>query len=90
MLHRMVKIEANDNASQRTKNRIREHGPFFFLKDSAKSVLSLSNKDGILLESHGFDPIIPNENDWFGWLPSEEVTVTTSPFGGFSEMDLGD
>lgn len=75
MLHRMVKIEANDNASQRTKNRIREHGPFFFLKDSAKSVQSLSGESGILVECQGFDPIIPNQNDWFGWLPESEVTV---------------
>jgi hypothetical protein len=62
----VIRVAANENASQRTKNRVREHGPLFSVEDESKSVRCLSGKSGILLRS----------GEWFGWLPVEEVSFT--------------
>lgn len=73
----LIFVQPSDSASRRTKNRIREHGPFFFMLDSAKSVQSLSGESGILVSCHGSDAIIPNQDsDWFGWLPISEITIS--------------
>lgn len=73
----LILVEPTTSASRRTKNRIREHGPFFFMLDSAKSVQSLSGESGILVQCHGSDSIIPNqESDWFGWLPESEINIS--------------
>jgi hypothetical protein len=73
----LIFVEPTTSASRRTKNRIREHGPFFFMLDSAKSVQSLSGESGVLVQCHGSDSIIPNqESDWFGWLPESEINIS--------------
>lgn len=76
MTNEIVRIEANNNASQRTKNRIREHGELFILRDRAGNVQSLSGNPGILVEAFGPDLLSPNDDDWFGWFPESEVTVS--------------
>ena len=65
---RKVKILARTNSSQRTKNRIAENGPWFFLKFEARQCLALENRLSVLIFSVG-------DNGWFGWLPLDEITV---------------
>jgi hypothetical protein len=62
----LIRVEAKKNASQRTKNRVREHGPLFSVIKESKSVRCLSGKSGILLES----------GEWSGWIPLDEVSFT--------------
>ena len=66
----LVKIEANDSASQRTKNRIREHGPMFTIIRKLSSAQCFSGNPGILVESDS-----DNWIGWLGWFPESEVTV---------------
>lgn len=48
-------------ASKRTRNRVREHGPEFFLFENSNRV------NQILLKSIN--------NKWFGWLPLNEIKI---------------
>lgn len=65
-----VKIEALPNASRRTKNRIKEHGPFFVIRQTANHIFDWEvgpcEVAGILLAS---------EDSWFGWVPANEVRI---------------
>lgn len=60
----MVVITASPDASQRTKNRIREHGPEFKVRQIKKSVLAMDTQPCVSVES---------PDGWFGWLPLAEV-----------------
>jgi hypothetical protein len=60
-------IEINENSTQRTKNRIRERGPSFFLVSCADSTFCMSEKV-VLLRS--------TDDMWLGWLPVREITIT--------------
>ena len=73
----MVKIKPARNASQRTKNRIREHGSIFKVHDVRGSVLCLGHRAAIRLEAqtrHASDGKGGREH-WQGWLPLEEIEV---------------
>lgn len=63
----MIELRATKSASQRTKNRIMENGPFFEEIDSSHSVKSLNDQAGILVKS------VSGGKDWLGWLPVMEV-----------------
>jgi hypothetical protein len=59
-----VKIKPTANASQRTKNRIRENGPEFKeLRKNTQHVFAIGCVAGSLFQS---------ENGWLGWLPRKE------------------
>jgi len=58
-----VKLQALPNASRRTKNRIKENGPFFFIKKTGDHFF----ESGILVASE--------DGDWFGWLPANEIRI---------------
>ena len=58
-----VKLKANDQASRRTRNRIREHGPSF---RAIKSGNCQDLGDDLHL-------LVRSENGWLGWLPWNEV-----------------
>ena len=60
-----MKIKQNTNASQRTKNRLREHGPRFDVVKPAKN--AFDGRKWILLRAV--------DTDWFGWLPIEEIIL---------------
>jgi len=55
-------IKPKPNASQRTKNRLREHNPFYFISTPRK-VFTMDNRTCVLCRSE----------KWFGWLPIEEI-----------------
>ena len=55
-------IIPSPKASQRTKNRIKEHGPIFTIHDH-KHIIT-SNRDCTLVSS---------KDGWFGWLPVDEI-----------------
>lgn len=61
----LVKLSAKKTASQRTKNRIKENGPIFELKDVTNSTLLFDGDPGLLLLS--------KKTNWFGWLPEKEL-----------------
>ena len=60
-----MQIKPNQNAKQRTKNRLREHGPQFqVLREmnaqclGGRPAINVTSKDG-----------------WIGWLPLEEIEL---------------
>lgn len=61
----IVELRPTKGASQRTKNRIRENGPHFKVRQSPRSVLDLG--ESVFLDS--------DKTGWFGWLPLSEVEV---------------
>ena len=64
-----VMVKALVTATKRTKNRLRENGPFFTFVKKGR-VKSLEG-ESILLRSE--------KTGWFGWLPLEEVTIVHTP-----------
>ena len=65
-----IEIKANNNASTRTKNRIREHGGTFETAVFGTS-RGLGGRKAVLLTS---------SDGWHGWLPMDEIEVLF--FGG--------
>jgi len=57
-----IMISPTKKASQRTKNRIREHGPVF-------------RADWMFDHTHGADAWLLRSGEWFGWLPRNEFHV---------------
>lgn len=67
----MITLRAKPTASNRTKNRIREHGPTFVFVSredfqGADSILVRAFKPG---DSVRVDP----KDNWLGWLPIAEI-----------------
>jgi len=76
-----MKFIAKPDASQRTKNRLNEHGPDFFVAEASKSVPALNDAEGLLIES---------DDGWRGWVPADEVAVyhedeDIACFGGYGQ-----
>ena len=63
-----MNLTASKSASNRTKNRVREHGPAFIEKNRVQSSKVLAGVPAILVHSQS--------TDWFGWLPLHEVTTS--------------
>ena len=72
----IVKLQAKKNASQRTKNRIRERGPRFTIekKHDVNDIIGLIGKQDsetwLLHEVGG-----PDGDAWIGWLPANEFDI---------------
>ena len=64
-----IMISPTDKASQRTKNRIRENGPFFSV-DSPQPKWMVREKETEWLLRAG---------TWVGWLPRSEFHVKAHP-----------
>ncbi len=71
----MVEITAIKGASQRTKNRIREHGPMFTVRDVRKSVSAMGKKPCVLVDS---------PDGWFGWLLLDDLQNQDALLANFS------
>jgi len=72
-------ITAKPNASQRTKNRIRERGAMgFVVRQMPQPVKALENRLGVLLM--GVDDETPEP--WIGWLPMDEIDMEPWVEGG--------
>jgi hypothetical protein len=59
-------------ASSRTRNRIREHGPQFVVRQSPRAFRGsgeLESRLCVMLEP------IPNPTEWAGWLPLDEIEI---------------
>ena len=61
-------ITPNKNAKQRTKNRVKEHGPEFELIDDMSSVQCMEGREAINVKA---------SDGWVGWFPLNEVEVET-------------
>ena len=62
----MIKLKAKENASNRTKNRIREHGDRAFeVFREPQRLQSMDGELSVLLKTEG----------WLGWLPISEIEV---------------
>ena len=70
-----IKIEPNEQASQRTKNRIKERGPWFVIERKHDSqTLGLIGKGDT--ESWLFAEVdFPDGDRWTGWLPANEFNI---------------
>lgn len=62
----MLNIKPLSTASQRTKNRIKEHSPFDSIS-KPKKVFAMDNRLCVLCKS----------KNWFGWLPVREIEIET-------------
>jgi len=62
----MIKLKAKESASNRTKNRIREHGdhPFEVFREP-QHLQSMDGEMAVLLKTER----------WLGWLPINEIEV---------------
>ena len=72
---KVVEITAIKGASQRTKNRIREHGPMFSVREVRQSVLAMGHKPCVLVGS---------ADGWFGWLLLDELQNQDALLANFS------
>jgi hypothetical protein len=70
-------LTATPNASRRTRNRIREHGPVF--EDATRDTTG-RNRGHV----DGQWCVLVRAGHWFGWLPIEEVERTSE--GGVKFM----
>ena len=59
-------VTAKSDASQRTKNRIRENGPKFEFMEISHPICTNGRK-AVLLESQS--------TDWKGWLLFDEISI---------------
>jgi len=69
-----VFLKASNKATQRTRNRIREHGVLGFVVSSDE--VSPSCMQG--KKSRIFDSVTPTASGgirWSGWLPTEEIEI---------------
>ena len=74
---KMVTLKAASHASQRTKNRIREHGPVFYVKNSMLAAQWFAGP-AILAEippSRYRRRRSPPWRHWTGWLPFDEIVI---------------
>ena len=72
---KMVTLKAAPHASQRTKNRIREHGPVFCVKNSMPAAQWFDGP-AILVEPMASRPTpLDNPERWAGWLPFDEIVI---------------
>lgn len=63
----LVNVRDNKLATNRTKTRMRQHGPIFFLKDRSNGVFGFQGIDCVHLVSE--------KDGWFGWIPENEVVI---------------
>lgn len=54
---KQVLVRAEDSASLRTKNRVRDNGPVFMMEKMLEDQILLSSK----------------KTDWVGWIPKNEI-----------------
>ncbi len=72
-----IGISSKPEASQRTKNRIRERGREGFLVQSSPPIQSckaLENRQAVLVVAASDGE--RRGDRWMGWLPMNEVTIT--------------
>ena len=70
----IVFLKASNKATQRTRNRIREHGALGFVVSSDE--VSPSCMQG--KKARIFDSVTPTASGgirWSGWLPTEEIEI---------------
>ena len=71
-----MKLKPTEGASQRTKNRIKERGPWFVVEkkyDLTGIIARIGKRDSeswLLREVGG-----PDGDPWYGWLPAKEFEV---------------
>ncbi len=77
-----LRITALPNASQRTKNRIRERGARgFVVRQTPTPCKALKNRKALLLM--GVDDETPEP--WIGWLPLDEINMEPWVEGGIKK-----
>jgi hypothetical protein len=69
-INQAVKIVAGGNASQRTRNRLREHGNVFKIEAPQQFCQAL-NCEAICVS------VETSTDRWVGWLPVDEILVNT-------------
>mgnify|MGYP000642693020 CR=1 FL=1 len=77
-----IMISPTNKASQRTKNRIREHGPIF------RAECSRAFPDGILFGELCW--LLRAEDGWLGWLPRGEFDFTHADQFPTNDADFRD
>tara|TARA_Y100000310_G_scaffold52843_2_gene48508 strand:- start:2340 stop:2531 length:192 start_codon:yes stop_codon:yes gene_type:complete len=57
-----IKIKPTAKASKRTKERIKQHGPTFWLESKA-------------IDAFRSEWLLKSKTGWFGWLPLNEFEI---------------
>jgi len=71
----LIFVSPSGKAQKRTKNRLREHGAAgFIIRQISENVGCMGNRPAILLKS--VSKTASGNEEWSGWLASEEVEVT--------------
>ena len=66
-----LRITPSDNASSRTRNRIRERGEHGFVLKNRSPCAALHNRPSMCLM--GQEPGKLAGDQWLGWLPEDEI-----------------
>ena len=75
----IIKIEPNHLSTKRTKERIKQHGPFFNLEDGHSG---FSRHGGVWLLREANPK--KGKEPWLGWVQRKEFTVINGLPHGFS------
>ena len=71
-----VTITPTSEASRRTKNRIKEHGPCFVMERSGEAFL-IASLCWRYWRQAGLCWLLRAEDGWLGWLPVSEFDIVT-------------
>jgi hypothetical protein len=66
-VNKRINVFSKLSSSSRTKNRIRENGTSFVVKDFKENSPLFDGRSAILLLSE--------KTQWFGWLPVDELDI---------------
>jgi len=67
MNNSIVRITPTTLASKRTRDRVKQHGPEFLVKNEAFDVFGFMGVKCVLIHSM--------KDDWFGWIPENEIDI---------------
>jgi|1_EtaG_2_1085319.scaffolds.fasta_scaffold04159_7 hypothetical protein len=72
----IVELRPSRGAANRTKNRIREHGPSFEIRNMKENVTCLGVAGVFLVAlTKNASDFKGGKESWTGWLPTKEIEV---------------
>ena len=72
----IVELRPTRDAANRTKNRIREHGPLFEIRSMKENVACLGVAGAFLVAlTKNASDFKGGKESWTGWLPTKEIEV---------------
>ena len=84
----LLKITANEAASRRTKNRIKENGDQFIFMRKSSSTSLFGGRTALLLRAISTNASNGSggRENWLGWLPLNEIVFEDSELPGTEDV----